>query len=78
MKDILKILKNRKWKVKYKNLEKKYNELIEENSKLKKKLDDNYLTRSLHNRNATIKHQKEIIKNLRADNKKLMEKSKGE
>ena len=78
MKNFFKALKNRRWEVRYKNLEKKFNELIEENNKLKKKLDDNHLTKLLHNKNATIKHQKEIIKNLREDNKKLIEKNKGE
>lgn len=74
MNNFFKMLRNRRWEVRYKNLEKKFNELLEENEKLKKKLDDDHLTRLLHNKNAMIKKQKETIKNLREDNKKLQEK----
>lgn len=78
MKDFFKMLKNYRWKVRYENLEKKFNELLEENERLKKKLDDNHLTRLLHNKNAMIKKQKETIKNLREDNKKLIAKTEVE
>lgn len=70
MKNILKILKNYRWEVRYKNLEKKYNTLLEENEKLKKRLDENYLNKIIHNKNVLIKRQKQIIKNLQEDYKK--------
>ena len=41
MKEFFKMLKNRRWEVRYKNLEKKFNDLIEENKKLKEKFDEN-------------------------------------
>ena len=42
MKEFLKILKNYRWEVRCKNLEKKYNLLLEENQTLKKKLDEDF------------------------------------
>ena len=74
----LKNLKNYRWKVRYSNLEKKYNELLEENEKLKEKSNEEHLTRLLRNKNAMIKKQKQIIKNLKEDYKKLNEEKKGE
>ena len=77
MKEFFKMLKNRRWEVRYKNLEKKFNDLIEENKKLKEKFDENHLTKLINDKNSMIRRQKSIIKNLREDNKRLMEK-KGE
>lgn len=76
MKEILKILKNYRWEVRYKNLEKKYNLLLEENQTLKKKLDEDFANQIIKDKNKMIKRQKQIIKNLREDYKKITSQEK--
>ena len=77
MKEFFKMLKNYRWKVRFENLEKKYNELVKENADLKRKLESDYSTKLLRNKEKMIKRQKEIIKNLQEDYKKVTS-NKGE
>lgn len=77
MKEFFKMLKNYRWKVRFENLEKKYNELIKENADLKRKLESDYSTKLIRNKERMIKRQKEIIKNLQEDYKKVTS-NKGE
>lgn len=76
MKEFLKILKNYRWEVRCKNLEKKYNLLLEENQTLKKKLDEDFANKIIKDKNKMIKRQKQIIKNLREDYKKITSQEK--
>ena len=76
MKEFLKNLKNYRWEVRYKNLEKKYNLLLEENQTLKKKLDEDFASKIIKDKNKMIKRQKQIIKNLREDYKKITSQEK--
>lgn len=76
MKETLKILKNYRWEVRYKNLEKKYNLLLEENQILKKKLDEDFASKIIKDKNKMIKRQKQIIKNLQEDYKKITSQEK--
>lgn len=76
MKEFLKMLKNYRWEVRYKNLEKKYNLLLEENQTLKKKLDEDFANKIIKDKDKMIKRQKQIIKNLREDYKKITSQGK--
>lgn len=70
MKETIKMLKNFRWKVRYENLEKKYNGLLTEYHQLEKQLQNDYANTIIRDKNKMIRRQKKIIKNLKEDYKK--------
>lgn len=62
---------NYRWKIRYLNLEKKYEELNNKVKILEKEIDNDLNRMTIRNKNKTIKHQKEIISNLRLELKEI-------
>jgi hypothetical protein len=62
---------NYRWKLRYHNLEKKYEELNNKVKILEKEIDNDLNKMTIKNKNKTIKHQKEIISNLRLELKEI-------
>lgn len=62
---------NYRWKIRYLNLEKKYEELNNKVKILEKEIDNDLNRMTIKNKNKTIKHQKEIISNLRLELKEI-------
>lgn len=62
---------NYRWKLRYHNLEKKYEELNNKVKILEKEIDNDLNKMTIKNKNKIIKHQKEIISNLRLELKEI-------
>lgn len=63
--------KNVRWEVRYNNLEKKYNEMIEQVAELKKQLDNDKNANIIKEKNKYIKMLKTQRDNLRRDYEEL-------